>query len=431
MLVWRLVVVGCGAALLACGPRSDSDRQAQGSSPAVAPAATSAPNPLSPPGDLRQPPARATREASGLRWLAQHAESGGGPKPAAYDRVSVRYTSWNEDGSVYASTPPRGVPAVLQVGDASPGFQQALLEMSPGEARRLWIPAELARTRLGGPPGAIVTDLELVQIAKGTAPLPAPSDLARPPADAERTKSGLLSRQLKPPKSDVRAQRHDRARIVYAGWDESGRMFDSSVPRGDFAEVTMTHGFPGWQEALALLREGEQRRFWVPAALAYDAYPGTVRGQLVYDIELVQVVHAPAPPPVPADVARPPRTAVRLPSGVAYRVLEPGKGSIEVGAEGTVDAHYTYWTAGGRLVDSTLPNGRPHRAELEDRDLPAGVTEVVASMVAGERRRIWVPAALGYPDTHPFHGPLVFDLEVVAIYHGKTKVDSVDPPESP
>jgi FKBP-type peptidyl-prolyl cis-trans isomerase len=73
-----------------------------------------------------------------------------------------------------------------------------------------------------------------------------------------------------------------------------------------------------------------------------------------------------------------------------------------------------------------VPNGRPHRAELEDGDLPPGVTEVVAEMVAGERRRIWVPAGLSYPRTHPFTGPLVFDLQVLAVYHGKNLVDDVE-----
>jgi peptidylprolyl isomerase len=340
--------------------------------------------------------------------------------------VAVRYTSWNEDGSVYASSLLRGAPAVLRVDDASAGFQRALLQMSPGDARRLWIPAELARTRLGGPAGALVVDLELVQVAPGLRPAPAPPDLAHPPENAERTASGLSSRQLKPPTGGGRAERHDRVRVAFAGWDETGRQVDSSAPRGDFAEVRLTHGFPGWQEALALMREGEKRRFWIPAALAYDAYPGPTRGQLVYDIELVQVVRAPPPPPVPEDVARPPRDATRLPSGVVYRVLAPGKGSILVGAKGTVDTHYTYWAPNGQLVDSTVPNGRASRADLEDRDLPPGVTEVVAQMLAGERRRIWVPAELGYPDTHSMHGPLVFDLEVIAVYHGKNKVDEVD-----
>lgn len=366
------------------------------------------------------------RSASGLRWLVLR-RGRASRRPAAHDRVSIHYTSWNEDGSVYATTLRQGAPAALRVDDASPGWQEALSQMVEGEKRRVWIPAQLARTRKGGPPGAIVTELELLQVAAETPPSPPPPDLAQPPADAERTPSGLVSRQLKQPSSDKRAERHDRVRIVYVGWDETGRMFDSSAPRGAFAEVTLTHGFPGWQEALALLREGEQRRFWVPSALAYDAYPGTVRGRLVYDIELVQVVDTTAPPPVPEDVARPPRNAVRLPSGVAYRVLARGVGTIKVGMDGTVDVHYTSWTPDGQLVDSTVPNGRPHRAELEDRDLPRGVTEVVAQMVAGERRRIWVPAALSYESVHPFKGPAVFDLQVFAVYHGKALVDGVEP----
>jgi peptidylprolyl isomerase len=389
-----------------------------------APPATS--SPLAPPSDLASPPSDAPGSSPGLRQRVLRPGRGGAP-PAAHDRVSVHYTSWNADGSVYASTLPRGAPAVLRVEDTSPGFQQALTQMTPGERRRLWLSASLARTQSGGPAGALVTDLELVQVAAGLPQPPPPPDLAAAPAAAERTASGLISRQLSPQKSDERAERHDRVRIVYVGWDESGRVFDSSAPRGAFAEVTLTHGFPGWQEALAMLRRGEKRRFWIPSALAYDAYPGMVRGQLVYDIELVAIVDMPAPPPVPRDVARAPRGAAWLPSGVAYRVLAPGSGTIEAGPGSIVDVHYTYWTPSGRMVDSTLPNGRPHRAHLKDGDLPPGVTEVVIQMVAGERRRIWVPEPLSYPATHAAKGPLVFDLELLVVYHGKKRVDSVEP----
>jgi len=419
---WRSTLIGVlSAAALSCGGRADAGR-GQGAPAAHRPVAASPTDPLAAPPDLARTPAGALQTPSGLHWLVLR-PGRGSRRPAPYDRVSIQYTSWNEDGSVYATTVRRGAPAVLRVDDASPGWQEALSQMVEGEKRRVWIPAQSAHTRLGGPPGAIVTDLELMQIAPGAPPAPPPPDLAKPPADAERTASGLVSRQLKAPSSNKRAERHDRVRIVYVGWDETGRAFDSSAPRGAFAEVTMTHGFPGWQEALALLREGEKRRFWIPSGLSYDAFPGTVRGPLVYDIELVQVVDTPPPPPVPADVARPSRNAVRLPSGVAYRVLARGAGTLAVGASGIADVHYTSWTPEGRLVDSTVPNGRPERAELEDRDLPPGVAEVVAGMVAGERRRIWVPGPLAYPSTHPFSGPLVFDLQVLAVYHGKSLVD--------
>ena len=385
-------------------------------------------DPLAPPADLAGPPAGATRSDTGLASVVLRAGAGA-RKPAAQDRVSVHYTSWLSSGAVYASTRKRGAPAAFRVSEASPGLQEGLSSMVEGEQRRLWIPAALATgsSEVAKPPGALVTDVELLKVVEGRLPAPAPPDLASPPSDAERTESGLVSRQLKAPTSSGRAGPYDRVRIAYVGWDEHGKEIDSSAPRGPSVEATLTHGFPGFRQALALLRAGERRRFWMPAALAYESYPGTVKGPLVYDIELFEIVRMPAPPPVPKDVAHVPRGAIRLPSGVAYRVLKRGTGTVKPGPEGAVDVHYSYWTSDGTLRNSTLPNGRPQRAELEDRDLPPGLAEVVADMVPGERRRLWVPEALGFPGKRPWTGPLVFDVELVGVYQGKARVDWVEP----
>jgi len=385
-------------------------------------------DPLAPPSDLAAPPTGAVRSPSGLVSLLLH-PGDGARRPAPQDRVSVNYTSWTTRGAVYATTRRRGAPAVFRVDEASPGLAEGLCGMVEGEKRRLWIPAGLSKGSGASAVdvGALVTEVELLKVMPGRVPAPAPADLSNPPSDAERAASGLVSRQLKPPKSEAHADLQDRVRIAYSGWDERGNEIDSSAPRGAYVEATLTHGFPGFREALATLRPGEARRFWIPAALAYESYPGTLKGPLVYDIELLEIIDMPAPPPVPKDVARAPKGATHLPSGVAYRVLKRGTGTIKPGKDGSVDVHYSYWSSDGTLLDSTVPNGRPQRAELEDRELPPGVTEVVADMVPGERRRIWVPEALGFPGKRPWKGPLVFDVELFGVYHGAARVDWVEP----
>src|SRR4029079_11395559 len=35
--------------------------------------------------------------------------------------------------------------------------------------------------------------------------------------------------------------------------------------------------------------EGEKRRFWIPAKLAYEGVPGRPQGMLVFDIELIRI----------------------------------------------------------------------------------------------------------------------------------------------
>jgi len=47
----------------------------------------------------------------------------------------------------------------------------------------------------------------------------------------------------------------------------------------------------GWTEGLQLMVEGEKRRFWIPAGLAYGENPGggAPGGTLVFDVELLKI----------------------------------------------------------------------------------------------------------------------------------------------
>jgi peptidylprolyl isomerase len=253
--------------------------------------------------------------------------------------------------------------------------------------------------------------------------------LLAPPPDAQRTASGLLHRELAKPRGSKRAQPHDRVRIAYVGWDAEGRVIDSSAPRGAYAEVLAGHGFPGFREAIALLHEGERRRFWIPEALAWQSHAMAVRGPLVFDLELVAVLDMPDPPPTPPDVAAPPASAIRTPSGLAYRVLQRGVGTRKPGADSAVEVHYSYWSSDGRLIDSTVPNVTPHRTAFKDRDLAPGVVEALREMVVGERRRLWVPESLGFPGQQkPAPGVLRAPREGGPERLCRTRGGSRDPP---
>ena len=106
-------------------------------------------------------------------------------------------------------------------------------------------------------------------------------------------------------------------------------MFDSSVLRGQPITFPLNGVIPGWTEGVQLMVVGEKRRLWIPAALAYGEHPrmpGAPAGDLVFDVELLDIMPAPKPPPVPADVKAPPASAKKTASGLAYRVLTPGTG---------------------------------------------------------------------------------------------------------
>ena len=88
-------------------------------------------------------------------------------------------------------------------------------------------------------------------------------------------------------------QRHPRATdtvvVHYTGWSTDGMMFDSSVQRGEPSEFQLNGVITGWTEGVQMMVEGEKRRLWIPARLAYEGQPGKPQGMLVFDIELIDI----------------------------------------------------------------------------------------------------------------------------------------------
>jgi FKBP-type peptidyl-prolyl cis-trans isomerase len=115
-----------------------------------------------------------------------------------------------------------------------------------------------------------------------------PPDVAAPPADAVKTPSGLACRVLKPGSGTRHPTATDRVTVHYSGWTTDGKMFDSSVARGEPATFELNGVIPGWTEGVQLMVEGEKRRFWIPENLAYAGQSGP-QGTLVFDIELIKI----------------------------------------------------------------------------------------------------------------------------------------------
>jgi peptidylprolyl isomerase len=136
----------------------------------------------------------------------------------------------------------------------------------------------------------LVFDVELLEIEEMPDPPAAPEDVAAPPASAERTASGLASRVLTRGTGSRRPAATNRVEVHYSGWTTDGRMFDSSVVRGETATFRLDQVIAGWTEGVQLMVEGEKRRLWIPESLAYQGRPGAPAGMLVFDVELVRIV---------------------------------------------------------------------------------------------------------------------------------------------
>ncbi|HWN40986.1 MAG TPA: FKBP-type peptidyl-prolyl cis-trans isomerase [Thermoanaerobaculia bacterium] len=241
--------------------------------------------------------------------------------------------------------------------------------------------------------------------------IPAPPDVAAPPADTQTTASGLASKVIAPGTGDVHPGPEDKVRVHYTGWTTDGKMFDSSVARDKPIVFGLNQVIPGWTEGVQLMVEGEKRRLWIPAKLAYEGKPGRPQGMLVFDVELLDILAVPPPPP---DVAAPPADAQTSESGLAWKVLKPGTGTKKASKGGAVRVHYTGWTTDGKMFDSSIGRGTPAFFELT-KVIP-GWTEGLQLMAEGEARRFWIPKKLAYRGApgKP-EGMLVFDIELLEV----------------
>jgi len=222
---------------------------------------------------------------------------------------------------------------------------------------------------------------------------------------------------LTPGKGKDHPKDADQVKVHYTGWTSDGKMFDSSVARGEPTSFGVTQVIAGWTEALKLMVVGEKRRMWIPTKIAYGETPrpGYPAGQLTFDVELLEIT---SPPETPKDVAAPPADAKKTASGLAYKVLTKGTGKDHPGPTTRVKVHYSGWTKDGKMFDSSVTRGEPTQFGLNQ--VIPGWTEGVQLMVKGEKRRFWIPGNLAYdnipdPSGSAPKGMLVFEIELLDI----------------
>jgi peptidylprolyl isomerase len=236
-----------------------------------------------PPADLKTPPADAQMRADGL--VSKQLEAGtGGEHPGDSDFVHIHYAVWKaSDGSVIDYTRTE-IPTFVEMSKLLPGMRETFAMMTPGERRRAWIPSRLGAGKIAAD-DMFVIDAQLVDVVH---PPSTPADLTAPPA-ATKTNSGLAYKILAPGTGTVHPRRRDKVVVNYSGWTTDGRMIDSSIVKGEPAELSLEQVIPGWVEGLEMMTEGEKVRLWIPQKLAYKGQAGLPAGMLVFDVELIKI----------------------------------------------------------------------------------------------------------------------------------------------
>lgn len=82
-------------------------------------------------------------------------------------------------------------------------------------------------------------------------------------------------------------------KVHYTGTLVDGKVFDSSVERGEPIDFGLNQVIPGWTEGLQLMTEGSKYKFYIPYNLAYgDRARGNVipaKSDLIFEVELIKI----------------------------------------------------------------------------------------------------------------------------------------------
>lgn len=294
-LLMSLGLAGCGSGGEEA-PSESGTPAAGGTAEAGEPASNVTLSAVTPAANVPKPGPNAVTAPSGLVY--EDLEPGEGDPAAAGQLVTVHYTGYLEDGSVFDSSVDRGQPFTLPLGQGQviPGWDEGLTGMRAGGRRLLVIPPELGYGAQGFPPvippnATLTFEVEMIEMKDMPEVPEAPAEAG----EYTTTDSGLQYAVLQAGDGAI-AEAGDTVSVHYTGWLEDGKRFDSSISRGEPFSFTLGQGsvIPGWDEGVAGMQVGERRQLRVPPELGYGD-EGTPTGSippnatLIFDVELIEV----------------------------------------------------------------------------------------------------------------------------------------------
>jgi len=106
-------------------------------------------------------------------------------------------------------------------------------------------------------------------------------------------------------------------------------------------------------------------------------------------------------------------------SGLKYEDMQLGEGAQAEDGQ-TVSVHYTGWLTDGTKFDSSVDRNQPFEFPLGKQRVIRGWDEGVSGMKVGGKRKLTIPAHLGYGASGaggviPPNATLIFEVELLGI----------------
>lgn len=258
---------------------------------------------------------------SGLIYIEE--KRGSGRTPKVDEMVTIHLEVKLVDGTKVFSTADRGEPFEYQYGQKfdTEGLEEGVGMMRKGGKATLIVPHQIAygaeaRGQVIQPFSTIIYEVELVNIRskeaydKEVAAKQAQQEaetqqrkenetvlrnkyIADNGITVEPTASGLYYIEIEKGTGE-RAVAGSTVQVHYTGKLLDGTVFDSSIDKGQPLEFQLGMGrvIKGWDEGIAMMKEGGKAKLIIPSDIAYGASDrGTIPpySTLVFDVELISV----------------------------------------------------------------------------------------------------------------------------------------------
>ncbi|MCW3101998.1 MAG: Peptidylprolyl isomerase [Bacteroidetes bacterium] len=368
---------------------------------------------------------KTVKTASGLEYTIT--SKGNGKKAQAGDKVKVHYTGKLLNDTIFDSSVQRGQPFEFKVGAGQviKGWDEAFQLLQEGDKATIKFGPELGygERAMGKIPAnsPLIFDVELIEVIEGVRPFDTKGK------DTVKTASGLQYILVKANKSGEQAVSGTKVVANYSAFLLDGKMFDSSIERGQPLKANIGKGqlFAGLEEGLALMHKGEKARIIIPSKLAFGekgSGPIPPNADIIFDVEMVDVQKV--IPPVAYDIKG--LEAKKTASGITYYEVKRSGSTVKAEAGKTVKVHYSGYLADGTMFDSSVERGEPIEFPLGQAYVIQGWEEGIALMNVGDKLRLVIPYLLAYgeagrPPMIPAKADLTFDVELVDVKDGAPK----------